>query len=228
MQIIPAVLEKNPEDFTKQINKLSPYFNHFQIDIADGKFVPNTTVQIEDIISAIEQYNNIAIKQLIFDFHLMVQDYEAGIKLLAQQQQITIKNVFIHYSLFPKYEILDARYSPITIGLVINPQDQIEDLARQYDLKKIKAIQIMSIDPGFQGQPFLPDTLNKIEQLRNLSYGNKIYLDGAVNEKTIPVILSKKFKPDILCVGSFFTKAESLTKNIGLLTKLLHSKNQAC
>ncbi len=70
----------------------------------------------------------------------------------------------------------------------------------------------MSIHPGPQGSPFIPQTLNKIDQLRQKNYRKKILLDGAVNQKTLPQILNKKNKPDVLCIGSFLTKAEDKLK----------------
>jgi pentose-5-phosphate-3-epimerase len=79
----------------------------------------------------------------------------------------------------------------------------------------------MSVNPGFQGSPFLPEMLNKIEQLRNIGYRKEIFLDGAVNEKTISVILSKKYRPDFICPGSYLTKAKDLEKNVEYLRELI-------
>ena len=121
--------------------------------------------------------------------------------------------------MLPNYQLLTTNYS-LPIGLTLNPQDQVDDLARQYNLKEIPFIQIMSVVPGVQGNPFIPDVLNKIEQLRGIGYGKEIFLDGAVNEKTIPVILAKKYQPDFICPGSFLTKTKSLEKNIEYLNKL--------
>ncbi|MEK7633718.1 MAG: hypothetical protein AAB437_02640, partial [Patescibacteria group bacterium] len=132
---------------------------------------------------------------------------------------IKINYIFIHFDLLPNYQLLTTNYS-LPIGLTLNPQDQVDDLARQYNLKEIPFIQIMSVVPGVQGNPFIPDVLNKIEQLRGIGYGKEIFLDGAVNEKTIPVILAKKYQPDFICPGSFLTKTKSLEKNIEYLNKL--------
>ena len=49
MDIYPSILETTIEDFVAQYNRVSPFFDHFQIDIADGQFVANRTIQIEDI-----------------------------------------------------------------------------------------------------------------------------------------------------------------------------------
>ena len=76
MQTVPSILEKNPQDLFYQINKLSPYFKRFQIDIADGILVPNKTVQIEEIMKHV----TCNIKHLTFDFHLMAKTTKPKLK----------------------------------------------------------------------------------------------------------------------------------------------------
>ena len=215
MQICPSILEPTVDSLVSTINRLSPFYKYFQIDIADGIFVPNKTVQIEDIRDTLNK------DCLSFDFHLMVKDYEKEIKKLEKLRNlITIKNVLIHYSaLTTSYPLRPTPYS-IPIGLTLNPQDQVNDLVRHYSLSNIPTIQIMSVTPGVQGNPFLPDTLNKIQQLRVLGYKSNIFLDGAVNDKTIPVINNLKYKPDVICPGSFLTKAKDLEKNVKYLNIL--------
>lgn len=214
MQICPSILEPTAESLVQTINRLSPFYKYFQIDIADGIFVPNKTVQIDEIKDTLN-------KDCLFDFHLMVKDYQTDIKKLERLRNlINIKNVLIHYSVFPKpYPLIPNPYT-FNIGLTLNPQDQVSDLASQYDLNKIPCLQIMSVTPGVQGNPFLPETLKKIEQLRTLGYKPEIFLDGAVNDKTLPIINKLKYKPDVVCPGSYLAKAEDLEKNVEYLSKL--------
>lgn len=217
MQTIPSLLEKSSEDLIFQINKLSPYFKRFQIDIADGIFVSNKTVQIEEIKdSLIKDCLNKG--SLSFDFHLMVKDYQTEIKKLEELKKlIKINLILIHFSTISNFDIPISDLSTIPIGLTLNPEDQVANLTRHYALDTIHSIQIMSVNPGVQGNPFLPETLIKIEQLRVLGYRKEIFLDGAVNEKTIPVILAKKFQPDFICPGSYLTKAKDLKENVKYL-----------
>jgi len=200
------------------INRLSPFYNYFQIDIGDGIYVNNRTVQIEEIMKNLNKFNKL--DNLIFDFHLMVKDYTSDIyKLNDLKKSINIKNVFIHLSAISNFMLQISDLSPLPIGLTLNPQDQVNDLVRHYNLSDIPTIQIMSVTPGVQGNPFLPDTLKKIEQIRVLGYRNKIFLDGAVNDKTLPFINEQKYKPDVVCPGSFLTKAKNLEANVLYLRK---------
>lgn len=221
MQICPSILEYRAEDYFTTIKKLSPYYQYFQIDLADGIYVDNKTASLEDFLKLTTNYQSL-INPLTFDFHLMVKDYEKEIKkLINLKSQLTVKNIFVHYGLFPNLISLTNNYSRFNIGLVINPQDQIYDLVKHYPLDNIPVIQIMSVNPGAQGKSFIAETLKKIEQLRISGYRNKIFLDGAINNKTLPIINSLKYKPDIICPGSFLTKTENLLINVDYLLKMI-------
>ncbi|MFA6016983.1 MAG: hypothetical protein WC744_02760 [Patescibacteria group bacterium] len=218
MQICPSILEPAADVLIQTINRLSSFYKYFQIDIADGIFVPNKTVQIEEIKDSLIK-DCLHKDSLSFDFHLMVSDFESDIKKLNDLKKlINIKNIFIHLSAIENYlELEIENLSDIPIGLTLNPQDQVSDLTRHYPLNTIPCLQIMSVTPGVQGNPFIPDTLNKIEQLRLLGYRGKIFLDGAVNDKTLPIISKLKYRPDVICPGSYLTKAKDLKQRVEFL-----------
>ncbi len=219
MQICPSILEPTAESLFTTINKLSPFYKYFQIDIADGVYVNNKTVQIDEIKDTLNKDS--LPEDCLYDFHLMVKDYISDInKLNVLKKSIDIRNIFIHLSAIENFEMKIEELSSLPIGLTLNPQDQVDDLVRHYNLTNISTIQIMSVTPGVQGNPFLPDTLKKIEQIRVLGYRNEIFLDGAVNDKTLPFINEQKFKPDVVCPGSFLTKAKDLEKNVKYLKQL--------
>lgn len=215
MHIIPAILEKTKEQVKDQINKLTPFFTHFQIDIADGLFVPNKTIQIKDIESLIKERQS-NFKKITLDFHLMVNEYQSEIDtLLSLSQTVAIHTVFVHLLPFEKNK-LKSDTLPFTLGIVLNPDD---DLSTHWEtVKSLKAIQIMSVQPGFQGAPFLPETLEKITELRKKEYTGEMYLDGGINEKTIPIILKNRSLPDALCIGSYLK--EKIPQKIKILQSL--------
>ena len=222
MQICPSILEPDADSLVTTINRLSPFYKYFQIDIADGIYVPNKTVQIEEFIELLKgSVMPDPYKDLTFDFHLMVKNYEEHIKKInSVKKLINIKNIFIHYDLHPNYSLFTNHYSLLNIGLTLNPQDQVSDLISHYPLNTIPCLQIMSVVPGVQGNPFLSETLTKIEQLRMHGYKPNIFLDGAVNDKTLPIINKLKYKPDVICPGSFLAKAKDLEKNVEFLKGL--------
>ncbi len=220
MFFVPSILEKKAENYYFQIKRLSRYFSTFQVDIADGQYVSSKTASLKEILTTFLKDKDL-IKKIILDFHLMVKDYRSEIKRIVNfKRKIKLGKIFIHFNLYPDHNKLVNLYYK-NIGLVLNPEDEVKGLANYYNLKKIKWLQIMSVYPGSQGQPFIKETLNKITQLRQLGYKYKIYLDGGVNEKTLLIIFKKKFIPDVACLGSYLTKAKDveLTKRIEYLTK---------
>ena len=218
MQICPSMPEPTMEALSSTINRLSPFYNYFQIDIGDGIFVSNRTVQIDEVYKKLYLFNKY--QSLNFDFHLMVSDFKKDIiKLNQLRKLINIKNIFIHYSAISNFKLKISNLSDIPIGLTLNPEDRVDDLSSRYNLNIIPSIQIMSVTPGVQGNPFLPNTLKKIEQLRILGYRFKIFLDGAVNDKTLPFINEQKFKPDVICPGSYLTKTDQLQSHVDFLNK---------
>ncbi len=249
MQVIPTLLTYTKEEFISQYTAFSRYYHRFQIDVADGKFVPNTTLQINEIVSIFSPLMGVRAEGLptrahppirggalvgrmrgrdpstvnsIFDFHLMVNDFEAELqKLQSLSQLIKINVVFIHAARNPDLENLKTKYPIFSFGLVINPEETIETIMSKYDSSEIEHIQIMTIEPGFQGKPFIKELLNKFNQVKRINYKVKTYLDGGVNKKILEDILSIEFPPDYLGVGSFLTKAENLEERVKYLEERL-------
>src|SRR3989338_1703460 len=169
MMIIPAILEQSTDAFIKRIHELSPYFSRMHIDIADGQFVPNKTIQIKDIRETINNHQP-TISHITFDFHLMVHDYTQELIHLQQlTSHITIGTIFIHLAPFLNYQLLITHYQ---YGLVLNPEESVS--ANWETIKQFKIVQLMTVNPCFQGAPFIPSVFRKIEELKNLGYEGKI------------------------------------------------------
>jgi len=223
MQIYPSILETKIKNLWHQIKKLSQFFPYFQIDIADGKFVKNKTIKIEKIIETFPNYQLLITNYFSFEFHLMVEDYLAEIEKLNELSQfIKIKKILIHLKAFKKsnYELPITNYQ---FGLALNPEDDVK--LNWLTIKNFSTIQIMSVHPGFQGTPFLPATLKKINELRELGFKGIISLDGGINDKTLPIILKNKYQPDILFPGSYLR--EKTKERLAILKKILRQTNES-
>lgn len=223
MKAIPALLTNDVIDLFQQIHKCSRYFSYYQIDIGDGVFVKNKTVTLAQIREYLQDEHSSSIyHSCIFDFHLMVEDYMSQFEdLVTLQQYIPINAVLVHAGVNPDLATLQKKYEQFSVGLVLNPEDTIADIAKRFSIKKIPIIQIMTVTPGVQGNPFKPEMLEKIDELKQLGYKGKIYIDGSVNSKTIPMMFARKNLPDVIGIGSYLSKAEDLEKRVKELTKLL-------
>jgi len=220
MIITPSLLEKNTNDLLSNLLKLAPYFQSFQIDIADGVDSPNTTIQINEIMDMFIKNKNLFINTE-FEFHLMVANYEPIIKKTYEMKNfIKVRDVLVHAKYLPDINSLIIQNS-FPIGLVLYPEDSVEIIINNYRLDDIQYIQIMSCRVGFKGTPFIPEAMNKIEQLRIANYRNIISLDGAISNQTLPLILAKKYKPDILCPDSYLVFADDLKKRVDYLKEVM-------
>jgi pentose-5-phosphate-3-epimerase len=203
MKVVPALLEQQVDLQKMQLLNLSKHYSRFQVDIADNTLVPNTTTQIDGLLHS--SFFNL-VSHVIFDFHLMVSDPKKHIEMIKSLPKKRVGIILIHKSVFPDYSLITNRYPLFRFGLVLNPEDDVMALSDALIIS-LPAIQIMTIKPGFQGSPFVEESLNKIEQLRKRGFKKEILIDGSVNDKTLPIILSLQYKPDILSVGSFLTKS---------------------
>jgi pentose-5-phosphate-3-epimerase len=148
----------------------------------------------------------------------MVTDWESEIERLTQLDNfLTIDTVFVHFGVLKTCQAFPCKQSKYTIGLVANPEDDIEVIDYHFGISAISAIQLMTVNPGFQGSPFVPESLHKIDYLQRKHYKGQIYIDGSVNDKTLPVINKRKYKPDYIGVGSFLSKAENIEERVTFL-----------
>lgn len=212
--IIPAILPKTIKELEIGLKKIKPFSRWVQIDIADGKFVDNKTISLEEII------NNISLRKRLNlfyqEYHLMVENPE---KLLEMLQKIKPKRVFMHFEAIKNYEFLKKIVKNLNfdVGLAINPNTQIKDLEFLADYFKFYLF--MTVFPGFQGQKFISNVLTKINNFKK-NYPNKfIEVDGGINDQTIKLL---NLNIDYIVSGSFILKAKNPKENYLKLLQLLN------
>ena len=174
----------------QEVEKCGAEYLH--LDVMDGNFVPNISYG-SPVISAIRPHSN-----LVFDVHLMVEEPDRFIKdfVDAGADIITVHVEAIKH-LHRTIQLIKSYGKKV--GVALNPATPIETL--KHVVKEIDMILIMSVNPGFGGQAFIPETLNKIKELRTLYPEIDIEVDGGVNDKTVEAI--KEAGANILVAGSY-------------------------
>lgn len=212
IQIVPAVLASTKKEFARQIEAVAPLALTIQIDIADGMFVPHSTITIKEVLLYLQE-NVILFRKHTFDFHLMVKNWHAVDEaIVALRNKVDMRFVFVHKTTW-NTSLKPKQYH----GIVFSPNDTI-DISFT---KQFTAAQIMTVEPGKQGGSFLPENLFKINALRKGGYHGHILLDGGINTTTIPQVLVHTYTPDSIAVGSYLTTAPNTQENFNILNAAL-------
>lgn len=204
IKISTSILSSN--DRITSIKKLNnSNTDYIHIDTMDGIFVPNTQMNIDEII----ELEKISTKPL--DIHLMVDNPEIYINNL---QNKNIEYVTIHIEINKDIDNIINKIKSLgyKVGISIKPKTDISSLLPY--LSKIDLVLIMSVEPGFGGQEFIPETLEKAKQLRNINNSITIEMDGGIKDTNINQL---KNIIDIAVVGSYITKKEDYNQAINIL-----------
>ena len=204
IKISPSILASNNRiESIKKLNNTNADYLH--IDCMDGKFVPNTQMPIEEILE-LEKYSNIPL-----DIHLMVEKPEEYINKLANKN---IEYITIHIEIDKDIDKIIDKIKSLSykVGLSIKPNTDITSLLPY--LNKIDLILIMSVEPGFGGQQFMPNSLIKAKKIRDLNQNIIIEIDGGIKDTNIKEI---KEYVDIAVVGSYITNSTDYNEAINNL-----------
>ena len=213
IKISPSILSA---DFSKLGNEIQDLekakADLIHIDVMDGHFVPNITIGPE-IIKKLRKYTS-----LPFDVHLMISPVHNFIKNFAEAGSdiITIHPEATNDLLSSIKKIKSFNKK---VGVSLNPETPVEKVLPV--LKLIDLVLVMSVNPGFGGQKFIKDTLDKVKILRKeidiLKLKTQIEIDGGINFEN--AIMAKEAGVDILVSGTTIFKENGgdLKKNIQLL-----------
>ena len=160
IQISPSILSADFSNLEKDIKKLETAgADMIHVDVMDGHFVPNITIG-PPVIKALRNKTS-----LPFDVHLMISPVHKYIKDFANAGADIVT---IHPEATPnlKESIDEIKSFKKKVGISLNPDTKI-DIVEDY-LDKVDLILIMSVYPGFGGQKFISDVLEKIKSLKNL------------------------------------------------------------
>lgn len=196
LKIAPSILAADFSKLAEEVKCVDSLgADYIHIDVMDGHFVPNITLG-PGIVKCLRPHTN-----LPFDVHLMIENPDQYIKDFkdAGADIITVhveacRHLHRTLQLIKQYDM--------QCGVVLNPHTPLEMI--KHVLHEVDWILIMSVNPGFGGQAFIPDSLSKISTLnqwrkeQNLSY--IIEVDGGVNEETAR--LCEAAGADVVVAGS--------------------------
>ena len=213
IQISPSILSADFSQLGNEIKRLEEGgADMIHVDVMDGHFVPNLTIG-PPVIEALRKQCSIK-----FDVHLMISPVHKYIEAYANAGADIIT---IHPEATESLEesILKIKSLNKKVGVSLNPESKIE-LITNY-LEKIDLVLIMSVNPGFGGQKFMPEVLDKVKKLKDIKSKNNmnfdIEIDGGINFDNCQSAIEAG--ANILVSGTTIFKSNNgdIKKNINLL-----------
>jgi ribulose-phosphate 3-epimerase len=213
--ISPSILASDMLNLGNEIKKIeNSGAKYVHIDIMDGCFVPNISFGMP-IISAIRKCTD-----LVLDVHAMIVEPD---RYVDDFLKCGADIVTFHYEALDDERIRAAidkiKESGKKVGISIKPKTEAEVLYPYID--KIDMVLVMTVEPGFGGQKFMVDTMDKVKKIRE--YANSkgidldIQVDGGVNDSTIKI--ASDAGANIFVLGTGFFKSEKLLTAEEILSK---------
>ncbi|RXJ95830.1 ribulose-phosphate 3-epimerase [Arcobacter sp. AHV-9/2010] len=211
MLVAPSILSADFGNLEKEIKAICEAgCDLVHVDVMDGHFVPNLT--IGPVV--VEPVSKVSSKPL--DIHLMVENNNFFVDLFAPLKPKYL-SFHIESEKHPHRLIQKIRSLGISPAITLNPHTKVEDI--EYLLQDLDMVLLMSVNPGFGGQKFIPTILEKAKRLKELINKRNpnclIEVDGGVSDKNIKEL--KDAGVDIVVAGSFIFGSDDYKKAIDSL-----------
>jgi ribulose-phosphate 3-epimerase len=194
VKLAPSILSADFAQLAAEVDRVADAADLLHVDVMDGHFVPNLTIG-PVVVSALRKHT-----ELFLDCHLMIDNPAV---LLEGFADAGADRCIVHVELGDPRPLFDElRSRSVGVGLVLNPETPVDAVLPYLD--EIDLLLVMSVHPGWGGQGFIPEVLDKVRVVRKeideRGLDVEIEIDGGINVTTAPA--AAEAGVDILVAGS--------------------------
>ncbi len=182
IEVVPSILSADPGRLAEQVKEAEAAgADRIQVDVMDGHFVPNLTFG-PLIVEAVRKATSLPIEA-----HLMIERPELFLEAFAKAGATLIEvQVEATKSLYRTVQTIKELGAQA--GVAINPATPVDDLREI--LPYVDLVNVMTVEPGFGGQKFIPHSPEKIRRLRSISADVEIEVDGGIDARSAPLVVA--------------------------------------
>lgn len=208
-ELSTSILASDLSDIRSELGEVETA-DRIHVDVMDGHFVPNLSIGFPTVESI--QHAT----QLPIDIHLMIENPSDHIDRFVA---LDIDSITIHIEATTEIEPIrrKAAANGITTGVAINPSTDLSRI-KPY-LNEVERLTVMGVEPGFAGQSFLPETINRIDRLDSM-YSGVIEIDGGITVETARK--STRAGANIVVSGSTIFESQDRHNMIKTLRTAMH------
>ncbi|MEK7146588.1 MAG: ribulose-phosphate 3-epimerase [Patescibacteria group bacterium] len=195
VQIAASILSADFGRLNEEIASVEPYVDRLHVDVMDGHFVPNLTLGAP-VVRKIKTALPIHCHLMVENPEKMVEDFaKAGATIITVHAE-AVKDL--------SAVIKQIKAAGAKVGLSVNPGTEVKIL--EHVLDDVDLVLVMSVNPGFGGQKFMPVALEKIKWLKEKKPNLEVEVDGGINGETAASV--REAGADVLVSGSYIFESQ--------------------
>lgn len=204
LKITPSILGIDYGRMNEHLAELASFSDMFHVDVMDGNFVGNLTIGAP-VVAKIKT-------EVPLDCHLMIRNPHRYIDDFAKAGATSI-TIHAEASLHLEEDIQQIKKAGCKACVALNPDTPVDKVAPFLPL--LDMVLVMSVHPGFGGQAFIPNVLEKVRWIREHYPNLDIQIDGGINDQTAPLAIEAG--ANVLVAGSYILKSENPEEAAGTL-----------
>ena len=210
IKIAPSILASDFSRLGEEVRALvDAGADMIHIDVMDGHFAPNITIGVP-VVASLRRHCSVPM-----DVHLMIDEPDRYIADFADAGADII-SFHIEAGNHPHRVISRIKDLGLKAGIVLNPGTSEEEI--EFVVGEVDMVLVMTVNPGFGGQAFIPEMLRKIQNVRAMLGDRDLEVDGGIDEQTAPLVIEAG--ANVLVAGSYVFRSNSYMEAIDTLRNL--------